>query len=425
MQLTIKQKLFLFTGVAILSVGGIGFAAWYNSQAIQDDMNKVIMAQKVEDLNNRMRVNRLQLLLSRYEAIYIDSIGQEDATVLEKADASEAALLNDIQELIDLNALFLEQQELLEIQKAAQKVASAKIISLLGNPANALRLQRNVAEANINRKILLEKLVQTDAKIEAYVTEIREHQRALIHQSKIITYIVVSISFILLAVIAFWIVRSINHALAGTGDTIRRLAQREYNIAIPGIDRQDEFGDIARELDNVKETIADYSGQMNAIHKSQAVIEFDLKGNILNANDNFLNALGYSLGEIQGKHHAIFVSPKETGTPEYKAFWEKLGRGEFDTGEYRRIDKKGNDIWIQASYNPIYNPAGDPVKVVKFASDITDVVSSRLENERGMQEAVTVLRAVTQGDLENRMNGEYAGPFKDIKAALNATIDKL
>lgn len=116
----------------------------------------------------------------------------------------------------------------------------------------------------------------------------------------------------------------------------------------------------------------DYEGKMKAIDRAQAVIEFDLEGNILWANENFLKTTGYRLHEIEGKHHRIFCDLKYSESPEYKKFWQKLGRGEFESGEYKRFSKDGKDVWINASYNPIFNAEGKPVKVVKFASDVTE-----------------------------------------------------
>jgi len=112
-------------------------------------------------------------------------------------------------------------------------------------------------------------------------------------------------------------------------------------------------------------------GVMDALNKSQAVIEFDLKGNILHANDLFCSTLGYSLDEIKGQHHSMFVESAYRSSPEYRAFWDKLGRGEFDAGQYKRIAKGGREIWIQGSYNPISDEMGRPFKVVKYATDIT------------------------------------------------------
>lgn len=117
---------------------------------------------------------------------------------------------------------------------------------------------------------------------------------------------------------------------------------------------------------------AEFEGKVRAIERAQALIEFDLQGNVLEANANFLNLMGYQIEEIRGRHHRIFCDPAATQTDEYRAFWDKLGRGEFDSGEYKRVRKDGRDVWIQASYNPILDTSGKPVKVVKFASDVTD-----------------------------------------------------
>lgn len=122
---------------------------------------------------------------------------------------------------------------------------------------------------------------------------------------------------------------------------------------------------------------ADFKGQIDAIGKSQAVIEFDTNGTILNANENFLGATGYALGEIQGNHHRIFMPPQEVETQEYEEFWASLGRGEYHSGQYKRIAKDGSEIWIQASYNPIFDMDGKPFKVVKYASDITEQVNQQ------------------------------------------------
>src|SRR3954468_8836533 len=108
-----------------------------------------------------------------------------------------------------------------------------------------------------------------------------------------------------------------------------------------------------------------------AISKSQAVIEFNMDGTIITANQNFLDTVGYRLDEIQGKHHAMPVTAQERGSPEYSAFWAKLNRGEFQAAEYKRIAKGGREVWIEASYNPILDSANRPHKVIKFATDIT------------------------------------------------------
>jgi methyl-accepting chemotaxis protein len=135
---------------------------------------------------------------------------------------------------------------------------------------------------------------------------------------------------------------------------------------------------------------ADNDGQIDAIKKSQAVIEFNMDGTICTANPNFCDALGYSLAEIQGKHHSLFVEMGERNAPEYREFWESLNRGQYQAGEYRRIAKGGREIWIQASYNPILDLNGKPFKVVKYATDITAqaIARKKAENARGLIESV-------------------------------------
>ena len=111
-----------------------------------------------------------------------------------------------------------------------------------------------------------------------------------------------------------------------------------------------------------------------AIDKSQAIIQFGLDGRVLTANQNFLKLLGYTLDEIKGQHHSLFVTPEYRASAEYQQFWDKLGRGEYDAGQYKRIGKNGIELWLQASYNPIFDPDGRPYKVVKYASDVSEQV---------------------------------------------------
>jgi methyl-accepting chemotaxis protein len=135
---------------------------------------------------------------------------------------------------------------------------------------------------------------------------------------------------------------------------------------------------------------ADLAGQIEAIGKSQAVIEFNMDGTIITANDNFLHALGYTMPEIKGRHHSLFVDPSERDGSAYREFWAALNRGQYQAAEYKRIGKGGKEVWIQASYNPIMDLNGKPFKVVKYATDVTRQVLVRMGNERvrGMMESV-------------------------------------
>jgi methyl-accepting chemotaxis protein len=163
---------------------------------------------------------------------------------------------------------------------------------------------------------------------------------------------------------------------------------------------------------------ANYAGQIEAIGKSQAVIEFGMDGKVLTANANFLGALGYSLAEIQGKHHSMFVPADQRDNDAYRAFWAALNRGDFQSGEYERVGKGGKQIWIQASYNPIRDLNGNPFKVVKYASDTTAQVLARMRSEkvRGMMESV----AAGAEELNASVREISAAMSKSRDTALNA-----
>ena len=146
----------------------------------------------------------------------------------------------------------------------------------------------------------------------------------------------------------------------------------------------------ATDVTSQKLSTADLAGQIAAIGKSQAVIEFNMDGTIIGANQNFLKTVGYALDEIRGRHHSMFVDPSERDGAAYREFWASLNRGQYQAAEYKRIGKNGKEIWIQASYNPILDLNGKPFKVVKYATDTTAQVLVRMGNERvrGMMESV-------------------------------------
>ena len=119
------------------------------------------------------------------------------------------------------------------------------------------------------------------------------------------------------------------------------------------------------------------------VDRVQAVIEFDLQGRVLHANSNFLNLFGFELVDVIGQHHRLFCEAAYTRTPEYLMFWDRLGHGEFFAGEFRRVSRTGQDVWLQASYNPIFDAEGKPFKIVKFATDITQRMATEQHHDHG------------------------------------------
>ena len=143
---------------------------------------------------------------------------------------------------------------------------------------------------------------------------------------------------------------------------------------------------------------SEFGAKLNAIDRVQALIEFDLKGFILHANENFLKTMGYSLDEIRGRHHQIFCEETYTRSEEYRQFWAKLAAGQYHSGEYKRYGKNGKEIWIQASYNPVFDADGQPIKVVKYAADVTASKLQALEYEATTR-AIDRVQAVIEFDL--------------------------
>jgi methyl-accepting chemotaxis protein len=158
----------------------------------------------------------------------------------------------------------------------------------------------------------------------------------------------------------------------------------------------------------------------DALGRSQAVIEFGTDGTILTANDNFLKALGYSLGEIQGKHHSMFVDPLERDSAAYRDFWAALRRGEYQAAEYKRVGKGGKEVWIQATYNPVLDGNGKPVKVVKFATDIT---ARKIKNMEDAGQIAAIGRA--QAVIAFEMDGTIVTANENFLRAMGYTLGEI
>ena len=193
----------------------------------------------------------------------------------------------------------------------------------------------------------------------------------------------------------------------------------------------------ASDITTAKLESAMTQSKIDAIGRSQAVIEFELDGTIVSANENFCAATGYSLDEIVGKHHRIFCPSETVQSADYAQFWSDLGMGEFKEGEFERKNSKGEPLWLQATYNPIFDASGKPFRIVKFAADITQRVMDERgaveRNERERQEWLTeqvaiVLDAVGRagsGDLTARLKSDEPGPIGDLSRGIDSMVTSL
>jgi len=248
-------------------------------------------------------------------------------------------------------------------------------------------------------------------------------------------FLALIVSGIIATVLLLLISRSIEKPVQELTATMLSLSKGDLDIDIPAKARSDEFGEMARTVEMFKSNLikvksldekqkgflaaaADSNGQIEAIRRAQAVIEFQLDGTIVTANDNFLNTMGYGLDEIQGKHHSIFVDPEFSRGAEYKEFWDALCRGEYRSDEYLRLGKGGREIWIQASYSAILDVDGNPTKVVKYATDIT-------ARKRAVSALSEGLARLAKGDLTARLDGEFDQNFQLVQTAFNETMEQL
>ncbi|MFB0488853.1 methyl-accepting chemotaxis protein [Methylobacterium sp. OAE515] len=185
--------------------------------------------------------------------------------------------------------------------------------------------------------------------------------------------------------------------------------QATYN---PILDRRGRPLKIVKFASDVTEQVTRaiaYEGQIRAINRSQAVIEFALDGTILTANDNFLAAMGYRLEEVTGRHHSLFIEPEVRDSAAYRAFWDRLGRGEYEAAEFKRRAKSGREVFIQGSYNPIFDRDGRPLKIVKFATDVTAQVLDRQRRTELQTALARDLNAIAEASSKvSRQAGESA-----------------
>jgi methyl-accepting chemotaxis protein len=190
----------------------------------------------------------------------------------------------------------------------------------------------------------------------------------------------------------FWSQLRAGKFVSGTFQRINSMGQNVWLEASynPVIDERGQVITIVKYALDVTEKVVQEAlnrGKLAALDRAMAVIEFDLSGNILSANDNFLHTMGYALNELKGKHHRLFCEASLINGSDYSDFWRRLNAGEFFSGQFKRIGKHGRVVWLEATYNPVYDATGKLTKIVKFASDITERIERFEEDSRGASRA--------------------------------------
>jgi methyl-accepting chemotaxis protein len=197
--------------------------------------------------------------------------------------------------------------------------------------------------------------------------------------------------------------------------------QASYNPILNKAGKPIKVIKFASDITEQKNKAADWEGKVEAISRAQAVIEFEMDGTIITANENFLKTLNYRLDEIKGRHHRMFVDPTEAASAEYSQFWQRLRSGEFIAAEFRRVGRGGQEVWILASYNPVFDASGKAVKVVKFATDITE----RKRAESIIDLLKTSLARMAEGDLGGRVDTPFTGQYEELRVAFNQSLSRI
>jgi methyl-accepting chemotaxis protein len=289
------------------------------------------------------------------------------------------------------------------------------------------------------KETLLQRSRPAQLALRESLQKLSEHQRAKIHlkadeleaayRSTRTLLIGLSLAAVMVAcVLALLITRGIRKPLLEVIGHFQEIRAGNFKGRIEAKSK-DEIGQVLDALKLTQQALldasikaADHQGQIEAIGKTQAVIEFDMDGTVRTANDNFLGALGYALEDVRGKHHSMFVEPKGRESAEYRQFWDKLRRGEHHSGLHKHIGQGGREVWIQARYNPIMDLDGKPYKVVKYASDVTEQVRMKKGLDDAVVETQAVVKAAIAGDLTGRIS--TAGKTGQIEA-MSVSVNEL
>jgi methyl-accepting chemotaxis protein len=408
-KMKVGPRLSMGFGVLLLACLFLGGISWLRMSQLDKVMVKIatVDSEKLRlalEMQIRTRANASllgQILMSEGDESRVESLRAEIKANTEK-NSEAMARIETLVYLPEGKALLAEAAE----ARSAYTASRERVVTLAADSrthAQALTLYSTETAK------LLESYMATFAKLADLQHRLFDEAAAESNQTYasarntiIISCIGVLIAGVLLALtLSRGIVRPLRRAVE-VADAVR---QGKLNNVIE-VDSEDETGQLLGSLGSMQSALLardqkdmDFRGQIDAINRAQAVIEFSMDGNVLVANDNFLNVTGYKRDEVVGKHHSMFAESSFANSAEYRAFWAKLNRGEFEAGTFKRIGKGGREIWMTASYSPIRDVEGKPFKVVKYATDVTEQMVKNADFA-GQLEAIGRSQAVIEFDLD-------------------------
>jgi methyl-accepting chemotaxis protein len=428
---SIASRLLLAFGTVILLLGlaialSVSRLANFNSAVTAvtgPQLTKLERANAwIYELQESARHTRNMLILEDKQKIQeeISSTENNRAKRTEYLQAFEHSLDSEdekqaLKSVSDARAAYLPFEEEYLRQVSAGQMALAKE-TLLGK----------ARPAQLEYISALQKLVHFE---ESQIATQAAGLAASYQHSRTLVVLIALASLAVAAGIALKMGRAIRQPLEQVIGIFRQMASGKLDNPI-ATGRADEIGQVLTGLSELqtqqRNLIAENHGQLEAIDKVQAVIEFDLDGTVRTANDNFLRALGYTLEEIKGRHHSMFVAPAERSSAAYQQFWEKLRRGEYDKARYVRYGKNERKVWIDASYNPILGADGKPYKVVKYANDVTQHVLATQAMERAVAQIQQVIKSAGDGNLTVRVSvADKDGDLKKMSESINMLLGNM
>ena len=257
---------------------------------------------------------------------------------------------------------------------------------------------------------------------------------AVVGQNLVMLVAVGGVALLLIGVLALLLSRQLTRPIPRLSDVMSAVAQGDLAAEVPYTERRNEIGTMARAVDVFRANAervaelgeetnrhlvaaADHTGQLNAISRSQMVVEFSTTGEVLTANENFLNLLGYGLAEVQGQPNALFLFDADPASMAYRQFWLDLAGGQFKSGEYRRRTRDGREVWIQSTFSPILGLDGVPYKIVQFATDVT-------ARKQAVAAVGAGLKQLAEGNLTSTIDTQFEPQFEDLRQALNDTVTR-
>jgi len=428
--LKITAKLALSFGVLLAIVAGIGTLAIFRLGMVAQHSQEIVVKWLPGiELLNAINTAKSDIRVAQNKLVH--AVSQEEAAQHQEAiqklmaeiDATKRQYMPLISDEIE-RGLWSD----FDRQWAAYLEFSAKLASLAqqGKHQEAVQLLTDNREAFNGLREALRKDIEHNRDGAASVARMAAETYAL---SRTIIIGMLLASIVLGGALALMVGHAIGQPLANIIDIFKRIASGKLDNTIEAT-RQDELGTVLMGLDEMqtqmRKLLTESQGQLAAINRAQAVIEFDLKGNIASANENFLNVMGYRLEEIRGQHHSMFVDTAYRSTDEYRRFWEKLARGDYESAQYKRIGKGGKEVWIQGSYNPIFDATGKPYKVIKYANDVTAQVKLSQQMEESVAQTQQIIKGATEGDLAKRLDVRgKSGDLAKLAEAINSLLESV